>query len=103
MQQPRFQQQPQSDAGCCEAGLPDACTNDIREENLIQRQQKDGRNWAQRFVERDRFLILSCVVLIFCMNISTGRYVQLKGYYFAYRASCEQVLAHNLGCLFDTT
>ncbi|KAG7371852.1 peptidase M50B family protein [Nitzschia inconspicua] len=71
--------------GCCEQALdynrlPDACTNEIREENLIARQQKkkdefDNRNWLHRFVERERNLLIACIVLVVCMNISTGRYI----------------------------
>jgi hypothetical protein len=71
--------------GCCEQALdfnrlPDACTNDIREENLMDRQKKqknelDNRNWLIRLVERERNLLIACVILVVCMNISTGRYV----------------------------
>ena len=56
--------------------LPDACTNDIREENLIKRQQKkDGRSFIQRVVSRDRNLLIACAALILLMNVSTGRYI----------------------------
>jgi Peptidase M50B-like len=71
--------------GCCEQALdlkrlPDACTNDIREEKLMERQKKqknefDNRNWLHRLVERERNLLIACVILVVCMNISTGRYV----------------------------
>jgi Peptidase M50B-like len=94
---------------CCESALmecgklPDACTNEIREENLIQRQQRpnkdknnksnnpsyyyssypygdpdninDHRTPAQRFIDRERNLLIACVVLVIALNISTGRYV----------------------------
>jgi hypothetical protein len=71
--------------GCCEQALdynrlPDACTNDVREEKLMERQKKkknelDNRNWLHRFVERERNLLIACVVMVICMNISTGRYI----------------------------
>lgn len=90
---------------CCDAsslmecGVPDACTNEIREENLIKRQQRktsstngdngdyyyqmnsnkdnalDNRNPIQRFVERERNLLIACLVLVVATNISTGRYM----------------------------
>ena len=57
--------------------LPDACTNDIREEDLIQRQQraKDGdrRHCCQRFWDRDRNLIIASIILIIALNIYEGR------------------------------
>jgi Peptidase M50B-like len=56
--------------------LPDACGNEIREERLMKRQcRDDDRNVFRRALERDRNLIIACVVLIVLMNISTGRYV----------------------------
>jgi len=71
--------------GCCEQALdynrlPDACTNDTREELLIQRQQRkkdefDNRNWLQRFLERERNLIIACIVLAVCLNFTEGRYI----------------------------
>jgi Peptidase M50B-like len=71
--------------GCCEQALdynrlPDACTNEVREENLLARQKKkkdefDNRNWLHRFVEKERNLLIACVVLVVCLNVSTGRYI----------------------------
>jgi hypothetical protein len=56
--------------------LPDACTNDVREEKLIQRQQKDdGRNFLTRIVSRDRNLLIAGAVLAVLMNINEGRYL----------------------------
>lgn len=56
--------------------LPDACGNDEREAKLIKRQRRDdGRNFVERAIDRDRNLIIACVVLVLLMNISTGRYV----------------------------
>lgn len=56
--------------------LPDACTNEIHEEAVINRQAKDdNRSYIQRVVERDRNLIIACVILIVCMNFETGRYL----------------------------
>jgi hypothetical protein len=55
---------------------PDACTNDIREENLIQRQQKDDhRSTVRRILERDRNLLIACIVLVIAMNTTEGRYL----------------------------
>jgi hypothetical protein len=71
--------------GCCEQlvdcqQLPDACTNEIREERLIERQQRrkdehDNRIWIHRFVERERNLIIACAILIVCLNFTEGRYI----------------------------
>ncbi|KAL3923755.1 MAG: hypothetical protein SGILL_001467 [Bacillariaceae sp.] len=71
--------------GCVEqaldcTALPDACTNEVREEKLIQRQQKkmgenDTRNWLHRFVERERNLLIACVVLVVCLNLKYARYI----------------------------
>ena len=56
--------------------LPDACTNDIREEKLMQRQLKhDGRSRLRRMLERDRNLIIACIVLVIAMNFEEGRYL----------------------------
>mmetsp|Transcript_55291 Transcript_55291/g.134299 ORF Transcript_55291/g.134299 Transcript_55291/m.134299 type:complete len:512 (+) Transcript_55291:280-1815(+) len=103
---------------CCDAsslmecGLPDACTNELHEENLIKRQQRkpkkgssngltgstdgggddqyyqmndptinnngndiDNRHPVRRFVERERNLLIACLVLVFALNVSTGRYL----------------------------
>ena len=101
---------------CCDAsslmecGLPDACTNELHEENLLKRQQRkpkknkqndnilagtanggddqyyrmndpaitdniDNRHPVRRFVERERNLLIACLVLVFALNVSTGRYV----------------------------
>ena len=70
-----------SSASCMEKALdcdhlPDACTNEIREEKLIQRQQKhDGRSFMERLISRDRNLLIACCVLILAMNITEGRYL----------------------------
>lgn len=72
---------PSSAAGCCEQGLPDACTNEVREEKLIERQQggtdggPDDRNWVRRVVERERNLIIAAAVLAVCLNFTEGRYI----------------------------
>lgn len=56
--------------------LPDACTNELHEEGLMQRQRKgDDRSYFQRVLERDRNLIIACVVLVVAMNFETGRYL----------------------------
>jgi hypothetical protein len=58
--------------------LPDACTNDLREERLIHRQRKhkfDDRNWLQRLLERERNLIIACIILVIAMNWTEGRYL----------------------------
>jgi hypothetical protein len=65
--------------GCCESALdqmPDACSNDDRQQRLIQRQQKDdGRSAIRRFFDRERNLLLVCVLLVIAMNFSEGRYI----------------------------
>lgn len=67
------------EAGCCDAAiadhLPDACSNDIREQKLIRRQNKDGRGPIQRFVDREHILIIACVVIGVFMNFTEGQYV----------------------------
>ena len=56
--------------------LPDACGNYEHGELLMERQRKDdNRNFLERLVSRDRYLIVACVILITLMNIPTGRYV----------------------------
>jgi hypothetical protein len=56
--------------------LPDACVNYEHGNQLIERQRKDnGRNFLERIVSRDRYLIISCIILIALMNVPTGRYV----------------------------
>jgi Peptidase M50B-like len=56
--------------------LPDGCTNEIREETLIQRQRKDDhRSTFERVVERDRNLIFACFALVVCLNFTEGRYL----------------------------
>lgn len=60
--------------------LPDACTNEVREERLIERQQRrkdenDNRIWIHRFIERERNLIIACIVLVVCLNTTEGRYI----------------------------
>jgi hypothetical protein len=74
-----------SSGGCCEQAmdcqaLPDACTNEVREERLIERQQRkkdenDNRLWVHRFVERERNLLIACVVLVVLLNFTEGRYI----------------------------
>lgn len=69
--------------GCCESTLdydqlPDACTNDFREQKLIERQSKqpfDARNWIQRTLQRERNLIIASVIMVAAMNFSEGRYI----------------------------
>ena len=61
------------DKGDC---LPDACGNYEHGQYLMERQRKDdGRNFFQRLLSRDRYLIVACVILIALMNVPTGRYV----------------------------
>jgi Peptidase M50B-like len=56
--------------------LPDACGNEEHSQKLVERQRRDDhRNMFQRAIDRDRNLIIACVVLVLLMNISTGRYV----------------------------
>eukprot|EP00934_Nitzschia_sp_Nitz4_P001083 Nitzschia sp. Nitz4//scaffold37_size175936//158670//159656//NITZ4_002067-RA/size175936-processed-gene-0.234-mRNA-1//-1//CDS//3329549851//1083//frame0 len=70
-----------SPPGCLEtatdcAALPDACTNEIREERLIQRQDvDDDRTWIRRLCERDRNLVIACIILVICLNWTTGWYL----------------------------
>ena len=65
--------------GCCESPLdqlPDACSNDTRQERLISSQQKDSsKSKIQRFFERERTLIFACVVIGFAMNFTEGQYL----------------------------
>jgi Peptidase M50B-like len=65
--------------GCCESALeqmPDACSNDERQEALLLRQQKDDRRSAiRRFFERERNLLIACVILVVAMNFTEGQYV----------------------------
>lgn len=64
--------------GFCDSALdqmPDACTNDDREQQLIQRQQKDGRSWIRRFIDRERNLLIACTVLAVALNFTEGRYI----------------------------
>lgn len=56
--------------------LPDACGNEEREVQLMERQrQDDGRRFFERAIARDRNLIIACAILVILMNISTGRYL----------------------------
>jgi Peptidase M50B-like len=56
--------------------LPDACGNEEHSQKLVERQRSDdNRNMFQRAIDRDRNLIIACVILVLLMNISTGRYV----------------------------
>lgn len=71
----RFQQ-----GGLCDSALdhmPDACSNEDREQQLIQRQQlqQEGRNWLCGIVDRERNLLLACVVLVVALNVTEGRYI----------------------------
>jgi len=61
---------------CDYTHLPDACTNDVRETKLLTRQQKgDGRSKIRRWLERDRNLLLACLVLVIALNTREGRYL----------------------------
>ena len=56
--------------------LPDACGNEEHGQKLVERQRRDDhRNMFQRAIDRDRNLIIACVILVVLMNISTGRYL----------------------------
>lgn len=56
--------------------LPDACGNDDRQENLLAAQQRDdGRSRTERIMQRDKVLIIACVVMAVLMNFSTGKFV----------------------------
>jgi Peptidase M50B-like len=85
--------------------LPDACTNELHEERVIQRQGgtkgdrdtvADGRSHIQRVVERDRNLIIACVVLVVLMNFETGRYIL---YPFKIFSTWVHELCHGLAAL----
>jgi Peptidase M50B-like len=77
--------------------LPDACGNDVREEKLIERQQRgDGRSLFERAIDRDRNLIIACAILIVLMNISTGRYVL---YPFKIFSTWVHEMCHGLAAL----
>jgi hypothetical protein len=69
-------------ADCCADGsdaataLPDACGNDAREGKLLDRQTRsDSQSAVEHFLRKERNLLVAAVLLILCMNISTGRYV----------------------------
>jgi hypothetical protein len=56
--------------------LPDACATEFTREDrhLEHRRNKDG-SWWQRVMERDKPLLRAIVVLVLCLNFSTGRYI----------------------------
>ena len=54
---------------------PDACDNDTREMRLLSRQEKADKSSWERFLARDRHLIIACVALAVLMNLPDGRYV----------------------------
>jgi hypothetical protein len=59
----------------CDA-LPDACGNDTRQEKLLDRQTRnENQSWIEYFLRRERYLLVSAVLLVVLMNISTGRYI----------------------------
>ena len=61
---------------CTSDAFPDACGNDIREERLIQRQTRQHTQpWILFFINRERYLFVAVLALMFLMNFSTGRYV----------------------------
>ena len=61
---------------CTSDAMPDACGNDIREEKLLQRQtRRQEQSWIVYFMNRERYLLIAGLILIFFMNTSTGRYV----------------------------
>jgi len=66
-------------AGCnydCSDPLPDACGNEIHEERLLDRQEKDDdQNWLVYLVKRERNLLIMGALLIVLLNTSTGSYV----------------------------
>ena len=56
--------------------LPDACTNELHEDAVLNRQQQnDDRPYIQRVIARDRNLIIACIALAILMNFTEGRYV----------------------------
>jgi hypothetical protein len=93
--------------GCCEqvldyTAMPDACTNEVREERLILRQQKkkddfDNRIWLHRFVERERNLLIACVVLVVLLNLKYGRYIL---YPFLMFSTWVHEMCHAFAALF---
>jgi Peptidase M50B-like len=61
------------DKGDC---LPDACGNYEHAQHLLERQRKDdNRNFLERLISRDRYLLFACLILITLMNIPSGHYV----------------------------
>jgi len=54
---------------------PDACTNDTRELRLLSRQDGTGKGAWQRFMDRERHLIIACAVIVLLMNFIEGRWI----------------------------